>query len=47
MDGYSMTPLWGPRPQNDTISQLPSSDENRVDDDVVSLIYLLITFTYN
>jgi len=38
-DGYSMTPSWGPRPQSDTIPQLTSSDENRVDDgDVVSLI---------
>jgi len=31
-DGYSMTPSWRLRPQSDTISQAPPSDENRVDD---------------
>lgn len=36
--GYSMTPLWGPRPQSNTTTQ-PPSHENQVDDgDVVSLM---------
>jgi len=33
-EGYSMTPLWRPRPQNDTTAQPPPSYENQVDDDV-------------
>jgi len=32
MQGYSMTPLWRPRPQNDTAAQPPLPSETPVDD---------------
>lgn len=39
VDGYSMTPLWEPRPQNDTTPQSSPSHGGQIDDgDVVSLI---------
>ena len=39
VDGYSMTPSWEPKPQNDTTSKSPPSNGNQIDDgDVVSFL---------
>lgn len=39
-DGYSMTPLWGPRPQSGTTAQPPPPYESQIDDDVVSSLFV-------